>query len=44
MCSFAVGAICGAMAYVSFSFSAIALPVAALLFLALRKTAAEESR
>ncbi|MFL9960061.1 hypothetical protein PQR02_02715 [Paraburkholderia sediminicola] len=34
MCSFAVGGICGAMAYVSFSFAAIALPVAVLLFLA----------
>jgi uncharacterized membrane protein YoaK (UPF0700 family) len=44
MCGFAVGAICGAMAYVSFSFSAIALPVAVLLFLAWKKRAPEESR
>jgi uncharacterized membrane protein YoaK (UPF0700 family) len=44
MCGFAVGAICGAIAYVSFSFSAIALPVAVLLFLAWKKRAPEESR
>jgi uncharacterized membrane protein YoaK (UPF0700 family) len=44
MCSFALGAICGAMAYVSFSFSAIALPVAVLLFLAWSKRAADERR
>jgi uncharacterized membrane protein YoaK (UPF0700 family) len=44
MCSFALGAICGAMAYVSFSFSAIALPIAVLLLLAWNKRAAEESR
>jgi uncharacterized membrane protein YoaK (UPF0700 family) len=34
MCGFAVGAICGAVMYVRFSFAAIALPVAVLLFLA----------
>jgi uncharacterized membrane protein YoaK (UPF0700 family) len=32
--SFAIGAICGAMAYVSFSFLAIALPVTMLMLLA----------
>ncbi|MFM0619290.1 YoaK family protein [Paraburkholderia nemoris] len=45
MCGFAVGAIFGALAYVNFSFLAIALPVAALLFLALKRRAmAEVSR
>jgi uncharacterized membrane protein YoaK (UPF0700 family) len=45
MCGFALGAIVGALAYVNFSFLAIALPVAVLLFLAWKRRAmAEVSR
>jgi uncharacterized membrane protein YoaK (UPF0700 family) len=42
MCGFAVGAIGGALAYVEFSFLAITLPVAVLLFLAWKRRAMAE--
>jgi uncharacterized membrane protein YoaK (UPF0700 family) len=42
MCGFAVGAILGALAYVNFSFLAIALPIAVLLFLAWKRRATAE--
>jgi uncharacterized membrane protein YoaK (UPF0700 family) len=43
MCGFAAGAILGALAYMQFSFVAIALPVAVLLALAWNRRAAPAS-